>query len=367
MTPHIATEAYAEAISFLKQVGADDKVLLVHHWDMDGSAAAAITSKILEESRGREADEIITPEGRVHTVAGRAERLIKEDDFTHLIVLDMNAPEERINELHELGVDILIVDHHNFDEVPENAVFVNPRLHDDEAYIPASKLCNDISKEFGLDLDWIAGLGVIQDFAVEGHEDLFERLREEYPLYFPDELTQHALAKNCRYGKYSSVMNIKPYKDTEKCAELAHDALVNSETLKYLEAREEYQELYGYYQDMYQEIERVVENFEEEKEVYDDEQLIFFQFESLFHINSSIATRISLDNEDWVHIIANTQDKRINVSARCQSGRVDLGEVLKNALPDGTEGEAGGHRRAAGASLSLGHLDKFKKNVLEQL
>jgi single-stranded DNA-specific DHH superfamily exonuclease len=351
----------------LKQIAADDAVLLVHHWDMDGSAAAAITSKILERSRGRAADEIITPADRVHTVGGYAEELLRENDYTHLIVLDMNAPADRVAELADLGVDILIIDHHNFDGVPADAVFVNPRIEDEEAYVPASKICNDISKEFGLELDWIAGLGVIQDFAVDGHEDLFERLRDKYPRYFPDELTQHALAKDCRYGKYSSVMNIKPYKDTEHCAELAHDALVNSKSLKHLEARDEYQQLYGYYQKMYEEIERVVEYFDEEKEVYDDEQLVFFQFASAFHINSSIATRISLDNEDWVHIIANAQEDRVNISARCQSGRVDLGAIMQDALPDGVDGEAGGHRRAAGASLPADALDAFKQNLRDRL
>ncbi len=367
MTLHIDSPAYGEAIAFLKQIDTDDRVLVVHHWDMDGSASAAIVSKILEESRGRPADEIITPEGRVHTVSGRAEQLIRDEDFSYLLVVDMNAPADRVSELADMGVDILIIDHHNFDAVPDDAVFVNPRTEDDEAYVPASKICNDLSKEFGLDLDWIAGLGVIQDFAVEGHEDLFERLRDEYPRYFPDELTQHALAKDCRYGKYSSIMNIKPYTDTEHCAEQAHDALVNSKSLKYLEARDEYQQLYKYYQQMYDEIERVVEHFDEQREVYDDEQLIFFQFQSAFHINSSIATRISLDNEDWVHVIANTQNDRVNISARCQSGRVDLGRIMKDALPVNVDGEAGGHRRAAGASIPATELNAFKENLLREL
>lgn len=367
MTSHIDTSLYGEAIAFLKQIEADDRVLIVHHWDMDGSAAAAITSKMLEEIRGAPADQVITPEGRVHTVGERAERLIREDDFTHLLVLDMNAPPERISELTELGVEIAIVDHHNFSGVPDDAVFVNPRVDDPEAYVPASKLCNDMSKEFGLDLDWIAGLGIIQDFAVEGHEDLFERLRDEYPLYFPENLTQHQLAKNCRYGKYSSVLNIKPYKDTDHCAQLAHDALLNSKTLKYLEAREEYQQLYTYYQEMYEEIERVVENYDDLRETDDEKKVVFFQFESEFHINSSIATRTSLDSEDWAHLIINVQDGQANVSARCQSGRLDLGSLLQEALPDGIEGEAGGHQRAAGASLPADRVDDFKENLLEQL
>ncbi len=365
MTQHM--QQYAEILRYLEDISADDTVLIVHHWDMDGSAASAITSEILETIRGRPADRVITPEGRIHSIGDRAEHLIKEEGYTHLLILDMNAPPERISELNELGVDIAIIDHHNFSEVPENAVFVNPRQDDPEAYVPASKLCNDISKEYDLDLDWIAGLGIIQDFAVEGHEDLFERLREKYPTYFPDTLTQHTLAKNCRYGKYSSVMNIKPYKDTDRCAELAHDALFHSETLKYLEAREEYQELYGYYQDMYDEIERVVENYDNLKETHEDKKVLFFQFESEFHINSSIATRTSLDSEDWAHLIINVQDGQANISARCQSGRLDLGELMQNALPQGIDGEAGGHRRAAGASLPADRLDEFKKNLLDQL
>ncbi len=367
MTSHIDTPDYEEAIAFLKQIGADDQVLIVHHWDMDGSAAAAITSKILEESRGAPADNVVTPEGRVHTVGERAEQLIRDGDYTHLLVLDMNAPPERIDELNDLGVDMLIVDHHNFSEVPENAVFVNPRIDDPEAYVPASKLCNDMAKKFGLDLDWIAGLGVIQDFAVEGHEDLFERLREDYPLYFPEELTQHQLAKNCRYGKYSSVMNIKPYKDTDHCAQLAHDALLNAETLKHLEAREEYQQLYQYYQEMYNEIERVVKHYDDIRETHEDKKVVFFQFESEYHINSSIATRTSLDSEDWAHLIINVQNGYANISARCQSGRLDLGDILQNALPDGVDGEAGGHKRAAGASMPADQIDTFKENVLKQL
>lgn len=361
------TDTYADALSYLRGISADDTVLIIHHWDMDGSASAAIVSDILEETRSEPADHIVIPENRVHTVADRAERMIEEHDISKLIILDMNAPIDRIQELEEYGVDILIVDHHNFEAIPENAVFVNPRIDDEEAYVPASKLCNDMAKEVGLDLDWIAGLGIIQDFAVEGHEELFERLREEFPMYFPDDLTQHNLAKNCRYGKYSSVMNIKPYKDSDTCARLAHDALVKARGLKYLEAREEYQELYGYYQEMYQEIDRAVQNFDDEREVYDDQQLIFFQFNSEFHINSSIATRISLDNEDWVHIVANTYGDRVNISGRCQSGRVDLGQIMQDALPDGVKGEAGGHKRAAGASVPLSHLDEFKENLLELL
>ncbi|MDY6765794.1 MAG: DHHA1 domain-containing protein [Candidatus Nanohaloarchaea archaeon] len=358
---------YDDAITYLESVAPDEDVLIVHHWDMDGSASAAIISEILEAVRGTPADTICLPRGRKHTVGPRAENVIRNKEVDRLIVLDMNVPADRLSELAGLGPDILLIDHHTFDEIPDDAVFVNPRVEDEEAYVPAAKLCNDIAAEFGLDRDWIAGLGIIQDFAVEGHEDLFERLKEQHPRYFPEKITQHAMAKECRYGKYSTVMNIKPYSDTDRCARLAHDALVNSDGLEGLEVQEEYGRLKEYYQQMQRELEQVITRFEDEKQVYEDERLVTFRFASDFHINSSIATNVSMEDEDWVYLVANTHGGEASISARCQSGRLDLGRVMQDALPDDVAGEAGGHRAAAGASVPVAALDRFLANVRELL
>ncbi|MDY6769004.1 MAG: DHHA1 domain-containing protein [Candidatus Nanohaloarchaea archaeon] len=358
---------YDDAVAYLEDVSADEDVLIVHHWDMDGSAAAAIVSEILETVRGEPADVICLPRGRKHTVGERAENVIRNKEVERLIVLDMNVPDERLSELHELGAEILLIDHHSFDEVPEHAVFVNPRLEDEDAYVPAAKLCNDIAARFDLALDWIAGLGVVQDFAVEGHEELFASLRDEYPDYFPEEITQHNMAKECRYGTYSTVMNIKPYSDTDRCARLAHDALVQAEDLTQLEAQEEYGKLKEYYRQMQREMQHILERFDEEKEVDEEKQFVFFRFDSDFHINSSISTQISMDDEDWVYLVANTHGGEANVSARCQSGRVDLGSIMQDALPENIDGEAGGHKRAAGASMPPKYLDRFVEKVQELL
>lgn len=358
---------YDEAIDYLEAVEDDDQVLVVHHWDMDGSASAAIVSEILEAVRGKPADTICLPKGRKHTVGERAENIIRSNDVERLIVLDMNVPADRVSELAELGPEILLIDHHGFESVPEEAVFVNPRLKDEEAYIPAAKLCNDISNDFGLELDWITGMGILQDFAVEGHEELFESLREAYPKYFPEEITQHAMAKECRYGTYSTVMNIKPYRNTDRCARLAHDALVEAGDLRELEMQDEYGKLEEYYRQMQSELERVSKRFDEEKQVHEDERLVFFSFDSDFHINSSLSTQISMEDEDWIYIVANTHGGEANVSARCQSGRVDLGRLMQEALPESVEGEAGGHRAAAGASLPAERLDTFLDNLRQRV
>ncbi|MDY6778046.1 MAG: DHH family phosphoesterase [Candidatus Nanohaloarchaea archaeon] len=296
---------HEEAIDFVEGIDQDDTVLIVHHWDMDGSAAAAIMSRTLEEIRGAGADEVMIPEDRKHQVGPGVERAVREENVSTLFVLDMSVPAARVAELaEEYDLDILIIDHHDFDRVPEDAVFINPRVDDDEAYIPAAKLCNDVAGEFGLDLDWIAGMGIIQDFAVEQCMEVFQRLQQIYPNYFPSTLSQHRLAKKSRYGHYSTVLNIKPYRDTEHCAELAFEVLTEANGLKYLESHEAYRELKEYYEEMNDEFERVKERYEEEREVYEDVKLVFFEFESPFHINSSVATQISLEQEDWVYVIA---------------------------------------------------------------
>lgn len=361
-------DMYEEAIEYLDDVERDENVLIVHHWDMDGSSAAAIVSKILADSRGTGADFVRIPEDRKHQVGARTERIIKQEQVSRLIVLDMSVPADRVSELvEEHGVEMLVIDHHGFDREPEDAVFVNPRMDDPDAYIPAAKLCNDIASEVGLDTDWIAGMGIIQDFGVSSAPELFERLAKLYPKYFPDELDQDSLAKNCTYGRYASVLNVKTYKDTEDCAVLAFKALTKADGLKYLESREEYRELLEYYEEMQEEFNRIKERYEEEREVYEDKRLVFFEFSSPYHINSSIATQISLEKEEWAYIIAKREGDRVNVSARCQSGRVDLGDLLRQALPEdaGEDAEAGGHAVAAGASLDVDALEAFKENLLE--
>ncbi|MCJ7429500.1 MAG: DHHA1 domain-containing protein [Candidatus Nanohaloarchaeota archaeon QJJ-5] len=359
----------SEAASYLRSITADDTVLIVQHWDMDGSSSAAILSRIIETVRGEGADHVTIPADRRHKIGQRTKDKLEEHDVTKFIVVDMSVPADHSAEIVErYDVDMLHIDHHTFDREPEHAVFVNPRQEDDDAYVPAAKVCNDIADEFGLDTDWIAGLGVIQDFGVKQCPMLFERLQEAYPRYFPKTLNQDTLAKHCRYGRYSTIMNVKPYKQTDHCVRLAFDALTEAQTLKHLESTESFHELEKYHEAMEKECNKIQKQFEEQKEVYEDKKLVLFTFESDFHINSSIATQISLDKPEWAYIVMKKETGRVNVSSRCQSGRVDLGARLQAALPEdvGPDAEAGGHKKAAGASFGIDHLDAFKANLINQ-
>ena len=362
-------EKLQPAIDYINQIDEDEQVLIIHHWDMDGISSSTIISKILDGLRGQSADEVKIPSRRAYHLEEDDHKKLEDTD--KLMILDFNLEADELENLEEeYGLDVLVVDHHNFDREPD-VQFVNPRKTDAEVYIPCSKICLDIASEMGKDenLDWIAGLGVIQDFGVDSCPELFERLDEKYSKYFPAELTQEELAKNCEFGRYSSVLNIKPYRDSEHFSKLAYQALMNSEDLMELEAQEEYRQVYEVYLEMQDEFNRLMEDYEEVREIDREKCVIFFEIESEFHITSSIATNMSTKTPDWIHLVV-LRDDVVNISARCQSGRVDLGDLLQKALPEEAKSEgaeAGGHRKAAGASVPEKHYSEFKDNFLEVL
>ncbi len=362
------TEELQPAIDFLKDIDENDEVTIIHHWDMDGTSSSVIISKILEKVRGSPADEVMIPHTRAYHLGEEDHEALENTD--KLIVLDFNLGADELEDLDQnFGLDALIVDHHSFDRKP-NIPFVNPRLVKEDDYVPCSKVCLDIASHFGLEDDtrWIAGLGVIQDFGVDSCPELFEKLNEKYDKYLPKELSQQELAKNCEYGRYSSVLNIKPYRDSAHFAKLAYEALMSSEDLKELEAQEAYRKVYEVYLEMQDEFNRATESYEEEREIDREKMIIFFELKSDFHITSSIATNKSTKTPGWIHLVVQRSEDEINISARCQSGRVDLGKLMQEALPEEAieEGaEAGGHQKAAGASMKPRYYEGFKQNFTE--
>lgn len=355
------------ALNYIEQIEKDEEVVIIHHWDMDGTASSVIISRILEKERDRPADEVKIPDKRAyHLSDGDYEKLESADK---IIVLDFNLEADELENMDEEYGDVLVVDHHSFGREPD-VNFVNPRTEDTEVYIPCSKVCLEIASEFELEeqMKWVAGLGIIQDFGVDSCPELFEQLKDDYEAYFPAELTQEDLAKNCEYGRYSSVLNIKPYRDSQHFAKLAYEALMKSDDLKELEAQEEYRKVYEVYLEMQEEFNSAVENYEEEREIDRQKMIIFFQLESDFHITSSIATNMSTKTPEWIHIVVQKRDGEMNISARCQSGRVDLAELMVNSMPEEAKehgGEAGGHRKAAGASMDEKYYEEFKENFRE--
>ena len=111
-----------------------EKILLVGDYDVDGISSVSILQKILTDLGGQSS--LIIPrrkdEGYGLTIAV-LKRGLKKKAFSLVIALDCgtNSVEEAVF-LHESGIDLIVVDHHQAkEEVSNIPIILNPHLLDD--------------------------------------------------------------------------------------------------------------------------------------------------------------------------------------------------------------------------------------------
>lgn len=115
------------------------------------------------------------------------------------------------------------------------------------------------------------------------------------------------------------------------------------------------------------EIEKVLNEFEKNAEYSPDKGVYFFYSPLKLCISSFITTKLSMQQKDKTFVfVSDTKDKEgfVKVSARNQSGNVDLNLLMKQGISGLKNATAGGHVKASGASFMKKDLDKFKENLL---
>ncbi len=56
----------------------------------------------------------------------------------------------------------------------------------------------------------------------------------------------------------------------------------------------------------------------------------WFELDATFQISSSVTTNMFTKTPEWVHIEVQRRDGEADISARCQGGWGDLGELMQN-------------------------------------
>ncbi|MEM5814222.1 MAG: hypothetical protein QXD77_00185, partial [Candidatus Aenigmatarchaeota archaeon] len=152
----------AEARKFLDSV--EGKIGLLFHDDADGISSAALVLAYLRK-RGVEARPVAF--GDFEGIAEFASA-----NFDRYIIVDI-PPNEFLGDLKLVrNKPLLVVDHHPFehDINGKNAIFVNPRLDDPNAYVSASHCIFDIigkPKEW----EWLMRVGATGDHEIEGTDE----------------------------------------------------------------------------------------------------------------------------------------------------------------------------------------------------
>lgn len=314
------------------------KKLLFYHHDADGVCSAAL---LLRFFGGFEA---LPREGPRVGGAFPEEVARKKPDL--LVFLDIPIDQEwrALREIRKRlpGLRILIIDHHILEKDlnSKKTIHCNPRFGGD-VYIPAAFLVYNILEGLGKNVEpykWIAGMGIIGDYGFRECGDFLEALEKEKPGILKGDPLSSRLGKATELISYA--ITLKGLRGAK-------------ESLELLVKEREFEGFAGnpglnlWKKSVEREIRKILKAFERDKILYREIGLIEYTIRSRLNLTSIISTIIAKENPNMVVMTAKESREGFKISLRCQSGRVNLGELTKKAVKG--IGSGGGHKKAAGA------------------
>jgi len=252
------------------------------------------------------------------------------------------------------GLRIILIDHHIYDKNlnSKDIIHINP-MFKSRAYIPAALVVYRMLQQMGKrpePLLWVAAIGTIGDYGINDCKDFLDECRHRYPkllgrnplkskFWRASEMISHATALKGNVGVRKGLEFLLRAKDFNDF--VANPVLGSWE-----------KEVEG-------EIERVRKNAEKGKEKHGD--VMVFTIDTKLGLNSEISTYFSESYHDKIIIVRRKIGDDWKLSLRCQSGRVNVGELTKRAVSG--IGSGGGHARAAGAMVN--DWERFLKRFVK--
>ena len=112
------------------------------------------------------------------------------------------------------------------------------------------------------------------------------------------------------------------------------------------------------------EIERNLRGFKKKKEMVG--KVTYYPFYPRYPIKSAVITELSFKSPKKTFVFACPKSKDIiSLSARNQTGKVKMNDLLKECTKNLKKSSAGGHDKASGATIQKKDLKKFKQNLRE--
>lgn len=346
-------EQYERGREFLLNL--EGEVCIIYHKDSDGVSSAVQLYKFLSEN-DKEVIMVSPNDGPGLYMTGELIDQMKKCD--NVIFLDIPLDQTSVPE--KLDSNILVLDHHPITEDlnGRNILHLNPRFHDSNIYHPASHfIYRMLNKKKYL---WIAAIGVVGDYGADDCEEFMKELKDEYPELVEEGISQKE-AMDSRIGLYPKMIAAAKGIDGLDGIKRSFWLILNSGEHGDLMDTQ----LVEYYNEFQRELGRLVKDFEENTIHYPESNSYIYEVESEYAITSSLINKVSHQNEDAMIFFFNETDENIKVSCRCQSGRVHMGEFIRE-LAEGI-GTAGGHEKAAAAGIDVDERDEFLDRLMDRL
>ncbi len=360
----LISETLKPGLQFINIIKPKDRVAIIHGHDNDSICSAAIIYKLLKNMHGIESDLLVSDlnsEVTESVLVG-----IRRMKSKHVIIVDIGSVGVTILTELRKTAEILIIDHH----MPKGYVkisYVNPRIHDKEAYIPATYLCYKLYENY-LDVKgilWIAGIGTLSDMGLKNCNDLFEAIKKgEKELIGDNENVDEKLFDNALLGKLAKIFDSGRSVDGIDGAVVALKALLKSGT--YQDAlsgkNAEAEKLLKFHIKSEKEFDRLVKDFEKRKKRV--KNLVLYEVKSKLNMKSPLATFLSKLMKNEVLVIYQKSGKQIEVSfRRGLASKTDLAQLSARSVQGLPNSNGGGHIQAAGARFDRNYLSKFLRNL----
>jgi len=328
------------------------QILLVHHWDADGIASAAIIAESHENAKN-----YCPPIGlfKVNkTVLDEIERRIsgKED---LILILDWNIPFEDAEKIErKFRVKVALIDHHHKDTTPPKPAYYNPVAYgESEANYPSTTWT--IIKALGRQLDLKVLLGVFGD--LEEQATKLKIYHEEIKPYMDEK-------------KYTIEDLISAAKRLNACGRTGDRKLVEKSVWKLINHNDD---LKSILKD--EEWRRTQATIEEElSKIIIDRREAFFgniivkKFSSPYNITSEVARKLAKLNPKSIIVVLNQSEKLAEAEIYVRRGsmlNVKLTQIINKLRKAGLE--AGGKEAVFGVKVAHSKVEEALKLILSML
>ncbi|MBS3078981.1 hypothetical protein J4218_02580 [Candidatus Pacearchaeota archaeon] len=335
-----------EFIDFINNIKPYDNVAILTHTDLDGIASGIFLEKILQSKNipvkllrfGDYKNDVLT----------KLSPKLKHEKISKLFILDMAIDSLAFEDFEKLRkeVDIFLIDHH-----PKN-----PLLKDFKHIIKAetsncaAQVINYLGKHFTdfKDEEWFLIPTMISEFSFKNKENI-KLIQKSFPNINENNIFESEPGKIYEIIIYGIIYH-------NDSLNKVYDLIKNKE-LKSIEK---------YYKIIKEEINKEIDNLWKKAEFYEDKNLYFYFFKPKHRVKSIISTMVSLQKPDCSFIIATEEGSKnyLNVSARNQSIKTDMNQLMKKGIEGLKDANGGGHVAAAGARFLKKDLNKFKENLL---
>lgn len=335
---------------FVDSISKKDKIGVVTHIDLDGIASGIFLQKILE-SKNLKIDFMKFLEYNADSL-----KPILKKDIDVLFFTDWNVdnyPEDLTNLRKKYK--ILVVDHHP----------PNKDLKDKSNIIKTeSKYCSahtlfDLAKNNNYfdtkSLEWLVCSAIIMDYTADNEENI-KFLKSFYPEITLENVWESKLALISKKIA-DSILYYKP--NLKKVCEILLDG--------------KFEKLNKTDKIIAEEINTWKIKFKKEAEYFPEDRLYFYYANPKHGIISAVVSEISNSEltDDTLIFVSDNLDKGkqnfVKLSARNETGKVDLVKLLKTCTEGFDESSAGGHTKAAAGSFPKKYLNKFKERLLSEI